>query len=127
MYFYNEPVFIYPKLLPIKTFDLGLKIYPIGPSEEKYLRVNHLLYYLICNVLNNNFFRFLLLKIHYEYTKLKESHKTRTKYKKKNVTDLLPLLLNTIQRRWFSHRRLTDLKKYMSLRQNTLKMNILKV
>lgn len=37
MAFYDKPVFIYPKLLPVKTFDIGLKTCAIGPSEEKYL------------------------------------------------------------------------------------------
>jgi len=63
MFYYNKPVFIYPKLLPIRTFDLGLKMYPIGPSEEKYFGIDHILYYLICNlILNNNFFQIFTIK-----------------------------------------------------------------
>lgn len=35
--FYDEPLFIYPELLPIRTYQNSLKTYPIGDSEERYL------------------------------------------------------------------------------------------
>jgi len=36
MLYYDKPVFIYPQLLPTRTYHHEFKHYPIGPSEEKY-------------------------------------------------------------------------------------------
>lgn len=37
MLFYEKPVFIYPHLLPSRTFNHNYKVHPMGLSEEKYL------------------------------------------------------------------------------------------
>jgi len=36
MLYYDEPVFIYPQLLPTRTYRHECTNQPIGPSEEKY-------------------------------------------------------------------------------------------
>lgn len=61
------------------------------------------------------------------YTKLKESSSTKAKNKNKNLSDLLPLVLESVQKRWFKHRKLTDLKKFITLREHSVKTTILKV
>lgn len=36
MLYYDKPVFIYPQLLPTRTYHHEFITHPIGPSEEKY-------------------------------------------------------------------------------------------
>jgi len=36
MLYYDKPVFIYPQLLPTRTYHHEIVTHPIGPSEEKY-------------------------------------------------------------------------------------------
>lgn len=36
MLYYDKPVFIYPQLLPTRTYHHEIVNHPIGPSEEKY-------------------------------------------------------------------------------------------
>lgn len=69
----------------------------------------------------------MVLKIHDEYTKLKESPNTRAMYKKQNLSDMMPVLLRTVRKRWIPHRKLSDLKQLVTARKNALKMNVLKV
>ncbi|XP_050444366.1 GON-4-like protein [Adelges cooleyi] len=95
---YYEPVFVYPELLPTKTFCLRPTRMPITPAEEK----------------------LLLLKINYVYKSLKEKQQTRAKYRKKDLADMMPMVLKTVHKRWFSHRRLTDLKIFITRHKNTL-------
>lgn len=37
MLFYDKPVFVFPQMLPSKTFRLKKIYHPIGLSEEMYL------------------------------------------------------------------------------------------
>ncbi|VVC37508.1 Hypothetical protein CINCED_3A013548 [Cinara cedri] len=102
--FYDKPLFMYPELLPIKTYyPNNLKI-PIGGSEE----------------------RVLIMKIDCIYRKLKFSKETRTKYRKKNLLDMLPVILKVVHKRWFSFRKLTDIKKFVSSCKNRYSMNLIK-
>lgn len=68
-----------------------------------------------------------MLKLHYEFRKIKENLNTRATYRNKSLSDVMPILLKTVQRRWFSHRRISDLKKLITIRKNMLQMNIIKV
>lgn len=104
MLYYDKPVFIYPQLLPTKTYNHEFISHPIGPSEEK----------------------LLVLKIDYIYKNLKESCNTRAKYRKKNLSDLMPMILKTVHRRWFSNRNLKYLKQFITRQKNSFKMNVTK-
>ncbi|XP_025419428.1 uncharacterized protein LOC112689793 [Sipha flava] len=104
MLFYDRPVFIYPHLLPSKTFSLDYETHPMGPSEEKVL----------------------VHKINYLFKRLTELHRTRAKYKNSNIFDMLPMILKIVQKRWFSHRKLTDLKMLITRRKKTLEPKPLK-
>lgn len=73
------------------------------------------------------FFRVLVGKIDYLFKKLKEDLNTRARYKKNDLSDLLPMILKTVQKRWFSHRRLTDLKNFVTRRKNAIKSSVMKV
>lgn len=37
MLFYDKPVFIYPQLLPTRTYHLKEETIPISPFEERYI------------------------------------------------------------------------------------------
>ncbi|XP_015373341.1 PREDICTED: MATH and LRR domain-containing protein PFE0570w-like isoform X2 [Diuraphis noxia] len=104
MLYYDKPVFIYPQLLPTRTYHHEYKSYPIGPSEEK----------------------LLVLKIDYIYKNLKESTNTRAKYKNKNLSDLMPMILKTVHKRWFSNRTLRYLKQFVTKQKNSFEMNVMK-
>lgn len=58
---------------------------------------------------------------------LKESPKTRAKYKKMNLFDMMPVILPIIHKRWFSHRTLPHIKSFISRRKNAYEDNIIKV
>lgn len=68
-----------------------------------------------------------MCKIDYLFKKLKESRGTRARYRKNDIYDLLPMILKTVQKRWFSHRRLTDLKNFVTRRKNAIVSSVLKV
>ncbi|CAI6356623.1 unnamed protein product [Macrosiphum euphorbiae] len=104
MLYYDEPVFIYPQLLPTRTYRHECTNQPIGPSEEK----------------------FLVLKIDYIYKNLKEGCNTRAKYKKNNLSDLMPIILKTVHKRWFLNRSLIYLKQHITRQKNSFEMNIIK-
>ncbi|XP_060847598.1 uncharacterized protein LOC132927152 [Rhopalosiphum padi] len=104
MLYYDKPVFIYPQLLPTRTYHHEIVNHPIGSSEEK----------------------LLVLKIDYIYKKLKESANTRAKYKKHNLSDLLPMILKTVHRRWFSNRTIRYLRQLITRRKNSFEMNVIK-
>lgn len=61
------------------------------------------------------------------YKNLKESSNTRAKYRKKNLSDLMPMILKTVHKRWFSNRNLKYLKQYITRRKNSFEMNAIKV
>ncbi|XP_050528258.1 GON-4-like protein isoform X3 [Daktulosphaira vitifoliae] len=105
MLFYYEPLFIFPELLPSKLFSIKRNQLSITPSEEM----------------------FLLMKIDYMYKQLKEDVRYRAKFRHKELQDMLPLILKTVQKRWFSHRRLTDLKIHITRYKNTLTENRINV
>lgn len=69
----------------------------------------------------------MVLKIDYIYKKLKESANTRAKYKKHNLSDLLPMILKTVHRRWFSNRTIRYLRQLITRRKNSFEMNVIKV
>lgn len=73
------------------------------------------------------FFRLLVLKIDYIYKKLKESANTRAKYRKKSLSDLLPMVLKTVHRRWFSNRTIRYLRQFITRQKNSYEMNVMKV
>ncbi|XP_025191042.1 GON-4-like protein [Melanaphis sacchari] len=104
MLYYDKPVFIYPQLLPTRTYHHEIVHCPIGPSEEK----------------------LLVLKIDYIYKKLKESANTRAKYKKKSLSDLMPMILKTVHRRWFSNRAMKHIKQLITRQKNSFEMNVVK-
>ncbi|CAI6371506.1 unnamed protein product [Macrosiphum euphorbiae] len=104
MLYYDKSVFIYPQLLPTRTYCHEYKNHPIGPSEEK----------------------LLVLKIDYIYKNLTEHRNTRAKYRKKNLSDLMPMIIKTVHKRWFSHRSLTYLKQLITRRNNSFDMNVIK-
>lgn len=104
MLYYDKPVFIYPQLLPTRTYHHECISQPIGTAEEK----------------------FLVLKIDYIYKNLKESSKTRAKYKKKNLSDLLPMILKIVHKRWFSKRNLSNLRQFVTRQKNSFEMNVTK-
>lgn len=72
-------------------------------------------------------FRFLVFKIDSVYKTLKESPNSRCKNRKKNLIDLYPLIIKTVHRRWFSHRRLPDLKTLVTKRKREIATNVIKV
>lgn len=72
-------------------------------------------------------FRFLILKINYVYINLKESPVTRYKYRKRTLSDLMPIILKSVHKRWFSHRTLASLKHHVTRRTNSFQPNVLKV
>lgn len=37
MLFFDKPLFVYPELLPIRTYHNDERTFPIGESEERYL------------------------------------------------------------------------------------------
>ncbi|CAI6353935.1 unnamed protein product [Macrosiphum euphorbiae] len=104
MLYYDKSVFIYPQLLPTRTYHHEYKNHPIGPSEAK----------------------LLVLKIDYIYKNLKESCNTRAKYRKKNLSDLMPMIIKTVHKRWFSNRSLIYLKQYITRQKNSFEMNVIK-
>jgi len=58
---------------------------------------------------------------------LKESCHTRAKNKKKNLSDLMPIILKTVHKRWFSNRNLKYLKQFITRQKNSFEMNVIKV
>lgn len=122
--FYDKPVFVYPEMLPIRTYRLKPPTHSLGSSEEKYFLK---FIYIIYTFIKLNFFRLLVFKMNYVYKKLKESSSTRVQYKNKNLSDLMPLIIKTVHRRWFSHRRLADLKHYITRRMNSLETSFIRV
>lgn len=66
------------------------------------------------------------MKIAYAYEKLKETTRAN-KYRNSTVSDVMPIIITTVHRRWFSHRRLTDLKNLITRRTNTSEINLIKV
>lgn len=52
---------------------------------------------------------------------------TRMKYKKHTLSDLMPIILKSVHRRWFSHRTLLSLKHHVTRRTNAFHSNVLKV
>jgi len=73
------------------------------------------------------FYRFLVLKIDYIYKNLKESSNTRAKYRKNSLSDLMPMIIKTVHKRWFSNRSLKYLKQYITRQKNSFEMNVIKV
>lgn len=67
------------------------------------------------------------MKIDYAYNQLKERSCTRAKYRNQTLSDMLPVILETVTRRWFRHRRVSDLKRYLCKRKNDCEENITKV
>lgn len=61
------------------------------------------------------------------YKNLKESSVTRNKYKKHTLSDLMPIILKSVHREWFSHRSLLSLKHHVTRRKNSFHSNVLKV
>ncbi|KAF0747309.1 GON-4-like protein [Aphis craccivora] len=104
MLYYDKPLFIYPQLLPKRTYHNKIVNHPIGPSEEK----------------------LLVLKINYIYKKLKESANTQAKYRKNSLSDLFPMILKTVHRRWFSNRTIRYLRQFITRQKNSFKMNAMK-
>lgn len=61
------------------------------------------------------------------FKELKEKPKTRPKYKKMNLSDMMPVILPILRKRWFSHRSLNQLKLFISRRKNAYEDNLIKV
>lgn len=72
-------------------------------------------------------FSFLLIKIDYVYKKLKEDVSTRVKYRNKELSEMMPTILETVRKRWFSHRSLTSLKCFITRKKKDYGMNSTKV
>lgn len=73
------------------------------------------------------FFRFFILKVDCIFKKLKESPSTRAKYRKMNLSDMMPVILSIVHKRWFSHKKLSDLKSILTRRKKAYEKNIIKV
>lgn len=127
MLFYEHPLFIYPQLLPTRTFCRDLKTFPIQLPEEKYLQLFCLVNSKHIGCINYFFFRLLILLIDHMFKRLKESPGTRTKYKKMNLSDMMPIVLPIVHKRWFSHRKLPHLKSFLTRRRTAFEENITKV
>lgn len=69
----------------------------------------------------------MILKIDYVYNSLKFNNSTRAKYKKQNIIDMLPVILKTVHKRWFSFRKLSDIKSFVVRRRNKVSMSLMKV
>lgn len=61
------------------------------------------------------------------YKNLKLGVNNRSKNKNKNLSDLYPMVMKTVHRRWFSHRKLQQLKFLVSKRKNEFTTNVIKV
>lgn len=68
-----------------------------------------------------------MLKIDQVYNYLKENPLTRSEFKDKELSEIMPLMLNIVVKQWFKHRTVPYLKGFITRQIKNVRMNDTKV